>query len=134
VVWFCFDIWFWNCSDSVIFDSGIVPTMCMILFLYLILELFRQCGMNLFWYLVLELYRQCGMICFSFYIFVSHVFVIMFLTSMTVTRENRKTFTTRLLCSCFHKLLKTFPTFYYRYGNLVYRCNSTCRYLIKKGN
>ena len=64
VVWFCFDIWFWNCSDSVIFDSGIVPTMCMILFLYLILELFRQCGMNLFWYLVLELYRQCGMILF----------------------------------------------------------------------
>ena len=53
---------------------------------------------------------------------------------MTVTRENRKTFTTRLLFSCFHKLLKTFPTFYYRYGNLVDRYNSTCRYLIKKGN
>jgi hypothetical protein len=134
VVWFCFDIWFWNCSDSVIFDSAIVPTMCMILFLYLILELFRQCGMNLFWYLVLELYRQCGMILF-FILYICFSCICNNVSdSMTVTRENRKTFTTRLLFSCFHKLLKTFPTFYYRYRNLVYRCNSTCRYLIKKGN
>ena len=37
--------------------------------------------------------------------------------------------------TCFHKLLKTFPKFFfYRYGNLVYICKSTCRDLIKKGN
>jgi hypothetical protein len=107
-VWFCFYIWFWNCSGSVVW-------ICFDIW-------FWNCIDNVVWF------------CFSFYIFVSHVFVIMFLTSMTVTRENRKTFTTRLLFSCFHKLLKTFPTFYYRYRNLVYRCNSTCRYLIKKGN
>ena len=134
VVWFCFDIRFWNCSDNVvwfvlIFDSGIVLTVW-----YLILELFRQsvwfcfyiwfwnCSGSVVWICFDIWFWNCSdnvfFFFFSFYILVSHVFVIMFLTSMTVTRENRKTFTTRLLFSCFHKLLKTFPTFYYRYGNL----------------
>ena len=77
-----FDIWFWNCSECVvffflplsmilIFNPGIVPNVwyfffCLFLwFWYLILELFRMCGIFFclflwFWYLILELFRMCG--------------------------------------------------------------------------
>ena len=50
---FCFSIWFWTCSDSVVFfvflfDFGPVPTVSYFLFFYLILDLFRQCGICFF--------------------------------------------------------------------------------------
>jgi hypothetical protein len=53
-VWYLFfSIWFWNCSDNVVFfvflfDFGPVPTVWYFLFFYLILELFRQCGIFCF--------------------------------------------------------------------------------------
>jgi hypothetical protein len=50
---FCFSIWFWNCSDSMVFfvfllDFRTVPTVWYFLFFYWILELFRQCGIFCF--------------------------------------------------------------------------------------
>lgn len=61
------------------------------------------------------------------------VFVIMFLTSMTVIswkRENKFT----LKVYQFHKLLTISTKFYYlRSKYLVYKYKSTCRYLMKKG-
>jgi len=43
--------WFWNCSYSVVFvvfGFGIVPTLWYLLFL--VLELFLQCGICCFWF------------------------------------------------------------------------------------
>ena len=67
-----------------LFDCGTVQTVWYLLFFYLIVELFRQCGIYclfivflfdcgtvqtvwylLFFYLIVELFRQCGIYCFS---------------------------------------------------------------------
>jgi hypothetical protein len=73
---YCFSIWLWNCSDSVVFivflfDCGTVQTVWYLLFFYLIVELFRQCGIYCFsivFYLIVELFRQCGIYCFSIWL------------------------------------------------------------------
>ena len=60
-------IWFWDCSDGLVFDFGIVPTVW-----YLILALFDSLVFDFgivptVWYLILGLFRQSG-IFFSHFI------------------------------------------------------------------